>query len=213
MRILVADDHPLFRDALARLVARIEPTATVHEADSHAAVRARLAEDSDYDLMLLDLRMPGGDAGDTVKRLHQEFPRVPIIVVSASDHAWDIRQAIQSGALGFISKSVSEASLRDSLTRVLAGELPGDGNALTFTDVDTTLQPEHRPELTTRQRQVLQLMCDGESNKQIARKLELTVGTVKLHVCAILQALNVANRTQAVLKAHELGYAGSTRGK
>jgi DNA-binding NarL/FixJ family response regulator len=211
MRILVADDHPLFRDALARLVVRIEPAAVVREADSHAAVQALLAENADYDLMLLDLRMPGGDAGETVKRLHQDFPGIPIVIISAADHAWDVRRALQAGALGFISKSVSEASLRDSLARILTGELPGDRDVPAFTDV-TAIMPEHRPELTTRQREVLQLMCDGESNKQIARKLELKVGTVKLHVCAILQALNVANRTQAVLKAHALGYAGSARG-
>jgi DNA-binding NarL/FixJ family response regulator len=208
MRVLVADDHPLFRSALVNLVTRIQPAAVIHEADTFAAVLARLADGDDYDLLLLDLRMPGGDATATLQHLHRSHPRVPIVIVSASDHSWDVQHALDAGAVGFISKSVSEASLRESLTRILAGDLPAyDAAALIASgDIDhpspASLADGHS--LTARQREVLALMCAGQSNKEIARRLGVSVGTVKLHVCAVLEALDVDNRTQAVVKAQAL---------
>lgn len=208
MRVLVADDHPLFRSALVSLVTRIQPDAVIHEADNFAAVLARLADGADYDLLLLDLRMPGGDANATLQHLHRSHPRIPIVIVSASDHSWDVQHALDAGAVGFISKSVSEARLRESLTRILAGELPeNDAAALVANgEIDSTsptvLADGHG--LTARQREVLALICAGQSNKEIARQLGVSVGTVKLHVCAVLEALDVDNRTQAVVKARNL---------
>lgn len=209
MRILVADDHPLYRDAMSRLVARVFETAAVTEADSYDAVLRHLDVDRDFDLVLVDLRMPGGDSHEMLRHLHVRHPQVPIVVVSGAEHAWDARRALQAGAVGFISKSVPEPQMRASLERIVAGDSP-------FQDLPAPATPAAAGgthahgrgiELTPRQQQVLELICAGESNKRIARRLGLSVGTVKLHVCAILQALDVESRTQAVVKAHSLGYA------
>lgn len=209
MRILVADDHPLYRDAMARLIARVFDAATVIEADSYDAVLKLLAVDRDFDLLLVDLRMPGGDSYEMLRHLHQGHPQLPIVVVSAAEHAWDARRAMQAGAVGFISKSVSEEQMCASLERILAGDAPLDElpAAAPRPHPDGTRARTDNTELTPRQRQVLELICAGESNKRIARRLGLTVGTVKLHVCAILQALDVESRTQAAVKAHNIGYA------
>lgn len=204
MRVLIADDHPLFRTALVGLVTRIDPGVIVHEADSFAAVLDRLGEGQEYDLMLLDLRMPGGNAIATLQHLHRRHPQTPIVIVSASDHEWDVQHALNAGAVGFVSKSVPETRLRESLTRLLAGEVPTDAGdvvvASPAADRRAPLGLADGQVLTARQREVLTLMCAGQSNKEIARTLGVSVGTVKLHVCAILEALDVDNRTQAVLK-------------
>ncbi len=209
MRVLVADDHPLFRDALARLVARVFQTAAVTEADSYDAVLRHLDVYPDFDLVLVDLRMPGGDSHEMLRRLHVRHPQVPIVVVSGAEHAWEARRALQAGAVGYLSKSVPEPQMRASLERIVAGEAPLQEPASPAMPVAAGGTPSHVRgiELTPRQQQVLELICAGESNKLIARRLGLSVGTVKLHVCAILQALEVESRTQAVVKAHALGHA------
>ncbi len=209
MRILAADDHPLYRDAMARLIARVFDAATVIEADTYDAVLNLLAVDREFDLLLVDLRMPGGDSYEMLRHLHLDHPQLPIVVVSAAEHAWDVRRAMHAGAVGFISKSASEQQMCESLERTLRGdapleELPASGSR---PQSDRVHASGENAELTPRQRQVLELICAGESNKRIARRLGLTVGTVKLHVCAILQALDVESRTQAAVKAHNMGYA------
>lgn len=212
-RILIADDHPLYRDALLRMVQRLLGDATVHEADSYGGVLARLAADANYDLLLLDLHMPGADAYEALQHLHNRHPGVPIVIVSASDSAWDVRRVLQAGAVGYLSKAVSPDGMQASLLRVLRGELPLNGD--TAFNMTATPHPPIEADplgLTPRQRQVFALICAGEPNKLIARKLGVTAGTVKLHVGAILQALQVENRTQAVIKARALGYAALAEG-
>ncbi|NDF70994.1 MAG: DNA-binding response regulator [Betaproteobacteria bacterium] len=194
MRILVADDHPLYRDAISRLLLELDPDAEVASAESLEAVRAALASDSPTDLLLIDLRMPGSEGFPSIAALHRDHPGVPIFVVSGSDSPLDPTRARSAGALGFLSKSATPETMRLTLAALLDGSWE-----------PLALQTEPSIRLTPRQLDVLQGMAAGQPNKRIALNLGLVEGTVKLHVAAVLDALGAANRTQAVIRAQELG--------
>ena len=194
MRILVADDHPLYRDAISRLLLELDPDAEVASAESLEAVRAALASDSPADLLLIDLRMPGSEGFPSIAALHRDHPGVPIFVVSGSDSPLDPTRARSAGALGFLSKSATPETMRLTLAALLDGSWE-----------PLALQTEPSIRLTPRQLDVLQGMAAGQPNKRIALNLGLVEGTVKLHVAAVLDALGAANRTQAVIRAQELG--------
>ena len=194
MRILVADDHPLYRDAISRLLLELDPDAEVASAESLEAVRAALASDSPADLLLIDLRMPGSEGFPSIAALHRDHPGVPIFVVSGSDNPLDPTRARSAGTLGFLSKSATPETMRLTLAALLDGSWE-----------PLALQTEPSIHLTPRQLDVLQGMAAGQPNKRIALNLGLVEGTVKLHVAAVLDALGAANRTQAVIRAQELG--------
>lgn len=194
MRILVADDHPLYRDAISRLLLELDPDAEVASAESLEAVRAALASDSPTDLLLIDLRMPGSEGFPSIAALHRDHPGVPIFVVSGSDSPLDPTRARSAGTLGFLSKSATPETMRLTLAALLDGSWE-----------PLALQTEPSIRLTPRQLDVLQGMAAGQPNKRIALNLGLVEGTVKLHVAAVLDALGAANRTQAVIRAQELG--------
>ncbi|NBU12811.1 MAG: DNA-binding response regulator [Betaproteobacteria bacterium] len=194
MRILVADDHPLYRDAISRLLLELDPDAEVASAESLEAVRAALASDSPADLLLIDLRMPGSEGFPSIAALHRDHPGVPIFVVSGSDSPLDPTRARSAGTLGFLSKSATPETMRLTLAALLDGSWE-----------PLALQTEPSIHLTPRQLDVLQGMAAGQPNKRIALNLGLVEGTVKLHVAAVLDALGAANRTQAVIRAQELG--------
>lgn len=206
MRILIADDHALFRDALARLVRTLEPGAAVEEAATLAEAEARLAEEPACDLLLLDLGMPGSGPGvapaeeaqHPVERLHRAHPGVPIVVVTGSEQPGEGRRARGHGAVACLRKSLAPAAMQAALQRLLAGE-----------EIEAEAEPPApgMPRLTPRQHEVLRALVQGASNKQIAQQLQLREGTVKLHVAAILQALGAANRTEAASRARALGWA------
>jgi len=205
MRIIVADDHPLFRDALVRLVQQLAPAAQVCEAATAAEVAAALAREPEADLLLLDLRMPGANGAASVAQWRGLHPGVPIVVVSGSESPHDARQVLAAGAHGWLRKSTPHASL----AALLAGLLDGSG-----LDHPALTASAHPPPdavapagLTPRQAEVLALLGTGASNKRIARSLGLTEGTVKLHVAAVLQALAASNRTEAAARARERGLA------
>lgn len=204
MRILIADDHALFRDALARLVRTLQPTARVDEAGSLAEAEARLGEEPACELLLLDLRMPdeaeggGPPAAQPVARLHRAHPGVPIVVVTGSELPDEARRARAQGAVACLRKSLAPAAMQAALQRLLAGE---------ELDAEPGGPPDPgAPRLTPRQHEVLQALVRGASNKQIAQQLQLSEGTVKLHVAAILLALGASNRTEAAARAHALGW-------
>ena len=197
MRILIADDHALFRDALARLVRSLVAEARVEEAGSLDEIRACLAADPDCELLLLDLRMPGCFDSDPVETLHRAHPAVPIVVISGSEQAGEAARARARGAVGFLRKSLAPDAMQQALQRLLAGE-----------EIEAAPEPAGlRPHLTPRQQEVLQDLVLGASNKQIAQRLGLSEGTVKLHVAAILLALEAGNRTEAAARARALGWA------
>jgi hypothetical protein len=194
MRILVADDHPLYRDAISRLLLELDPDAEVASAESLEAVRAALASDSPADLLLIDLRMPGSEGFPSIAALHRDHPGVPIFVVSGSDSPLNPTRARSAGTLGFLSKSATPETMRLTLAALLDGSWE-----------PLALQTEPSIYLTPRQLDVLQGMAAGHPNKRIALNLGIADGTVKLHVAAVLDALGAANRTQAVIRAQEFG--------
>jgi len=204
--ILIADDHPLFRDALAQMVSEGFPEYRIIEADSHASAVSAV-ETADPDLVLLDLNMPGMGGFAGLLSLRDHAPATPIAVISADETVSVVRQALTCGASGFIPKSMPKACIVDAVRAILDGD--------TFVPFDLR---ESRPRavaddpefaggyatLTPQQRKVLELMIDGKSNKVIAFNLSVTERTVKAHVSAILRKLGVSSRTQAVLSAAKM---------
>lgn len=207
LRILLADDHALFRAGLRHLLKDFGDPLQVEEAHDYDATVNRLSEVDDLDLVLLDLNMPGMTGISAVEDLCALAPDVPIIVISVRETAADVRKAIDAGAMGYIPKSSTPEVMMSALQLVLSGgiylppnllhELPaggiaknGDGGA-----------DDQLARLTPRQRDVMRLLAQGQSNKQIADVLGLAPGTVKIHISRILRAFKVQNRTQAVIAA------------
>ena len=250
MKVLLVDDHPLVLSALQQVIQRVGNDTTVVGVDSAAAARATLRDDSDFDLVLLDLALGDADGFDVLVEFRAAYPAVPVVVVSASDRASDVIRAIDSGAMGFVPKRSSHGELHEALRMVMTGSMyvppsmlgldfsravhvgdtaPGvmqvneDSGGLSMVASSAPLGPTARPEphqkvptledvgLTPRQGEVLSLLLQGLPNKLIARQLNLSVETVKDHVAAVLRALGVSSRTQAVLAVSQMtqGQGGS----
>ena len=204
--ILVADDHPLFREALKGAVARLLPSARLVESDSADALFASAEAWPDADLLLMDLNMPGAHGFSALVHLRGIQPQLPIIVVSAREEASVVQRALDHGAAGFIPKSSSPATIREAISVVLEGgqwsPLPAghaDGLAPEEADVASRIR-----ELTPQQFRVLGMLGSGLLNKQIAHALGVSEATVKAHMTAIMRKLGANNRTQAVLMAGRL---------
>jgi DNA-binding NarL/FixJ family response regulator len=204
MKILIADDHPMVRDALARTVRLVEPTALVVEAADYAGAEAALREHAPV-LALLDLHMPGMDGVEGLRRLHLRYAQVPLVVASGDDDPGVIRSTFAAGAVGFLPKSESPEVLQQAIRLVRGGGTYMPSQALADLRHGA---PTPRPDasgLTPRQLDVLRSLMRGQPNKLIARELGLTEGTVKIHIAAILRALQARNRTEAVVMARRLG--------
>lgn len=204
--ILVADDHPLFREALKGAVSRLLPGANLVESDSADALFASAEAHPDADLVLLDLNMPGAHGFSALVHLRAVQPQLPVIVVSAREEARVVRRALDHGAAGFIPKSSDPGTIRDAIAAVLDGGqwVPpqaehAEGLAPEEAQVAARLQ-----ELTPQQFRVLGMLGSGLLNKQIAHALGVSEATVKAHMTAILRKLGASNRTQAVLMAGRL---------
>ena len=204
LQVLIADDHGLFRAGLIHLIEELAERVTVVEANSLDEAIARIDPLATPDLMLVDLMMPGmGEGAAGIRRLRQIAPDTPLVVLSAKNQAGDVRQAIEAGALGFIPKSSSPDIMLHGLRLVLSGgiylpaEVMGSPAAAS---AERPAGPDGR-QLTARQREILTLLSEGCSNKEIARRLGVAAGTVKVHVSQILRALGVENRTQAAAAA------------
>jgi len=214
MRILLVDDHTLFREALLHVLKQFDSAAVVIEA-STAREAIRLATHyHDLDLILLDLALPGLSGLSVLPELHELRPTVPLAILSASEEPAAIQQALETGAMGYIPKSSSSHEMIMALRLVLAGEVyipPGLLAALetlgeTSAPAAAAVTREGNLDgLTPRQVEVLRLMAQGLSNKGICKRLNLAEGTVKLHVTAVMRALNTDNRTQAVIEATRRG--------
>ena len=207
MRVLIADDHPLVRDALARTVRELDAHADVQQAGDFEAL-LRLALAAPADLALLDLNMPGMNGIAGLHRLRELLPTLPVVVASGQDDAATIRAVLAAGAAGFIPKSERTEVLLHALRLVLAGGVyvPPRGLEESAVVAPTGLSKQvAAAALTPRQRDVLRALSRGQPNKLIARELGLTEGTVKIHIAAILRALQARNRTEAVVRARELG--------
>jgi DNA-binding NarL/FixJ family response regulator len=205
VKILVCDDHPVFReglrDALADLSAEI-----VEAADCAGALR-RLEADPDIELVLLDLAMPGADGWTAFKALRSRHPTVPVVIVSASDAPADVRRALDQGASGFVPKSATLEVLRSALRLVLAGGVyvPMAALAAPAAPPAAARRAARVEQLTARQVEVLILLSRGLTNREIAGALGIAEGTVKTHVRTLFEVLDVSNRTEAALVMRELG--------
>jgi DNA-binding NarL/FixJ family response regulator len=204
--LIIADDHPLFRDALRQAVAGVVTSARIDEAGSFEELTALLEEDSDVDLVLLDLTMPGISGFSGLIYLRAQYPAIPVVIVSASDDGGTIRQSLDFGASGFIPKRFGVDTLRDAITKVLRGDIwvPADTDLSSATDPELARLRERLVTLTPQQVRVLMMLSEGLLNKQIAYELGVSEATIKAHVSAILQKLGVESRTQAVIAASKI---------
>lgn len=222
VNVLIVDDHPLIREGLANVLRELDSELHVLEAESGEEAMTILRQPAQLTLMLLDLMLPGASGMSLLRQVRAERPDVPVVVLSASDGPHTVRQAIDCGAMGFISKRSATPILVSALRLVLAGAVyippqalaaedtaeaapaapppmrasaPAGGRSMTMADLG----------LTGRQSDVLTLLVQGKPNKMICRELGLAEGTVKTHIAAILRALNVSSRTQAVFVLSKLG--------
>jgi DNA-binding NarL/FixJ family response regulator len=209
MKILIADDHALFREGLHQVLSQLGEPLTIVEAGDFPQALTAAERETDIEVVLLDLAMPGMEWNDGLQRLKELLPEsVPIVILSASDDRRHVLEAINMGAAGFIPKTSSSRVMLSALKLVLSGGvyLPPALLQQGAHGFDGPMPSEGSVSfLTPRQREVLALLGEGQSNKEIARVLTLAEGTVKLHVTAILKALGVNNRTRAVVAASQLG--------
>lgn len=205
-RIVIADDHPLFREALRQSLKDVLPRLTVEEAGSLDAVIGLLDDNGSCDLVLLDLKMPGVQGFSGLVFLRAQYPAIPVVVVSGSEEPQVIRRAMDLGASGFIPKSTPAAAMRTAVKAVLDGEewVPEGLAAAASDDADADRLAQRLATLTPQQVRVLMMLREGLLNKQIAYQLSVSEATVKAHVSAILQKLDVESRTQAVIAASRI---------
>lgn len=216
MKILVIDDHPLIREAVRNVLGRLgESIVALEAADCDSALRI-VDEHPDLDLILLDLGLPGTSGMDALGMLRERHPAVPVVVLSANDDRDTVVEALDRGAMGFIPKSSSNEVMLSALRLVLSGGvyLPSKTfisdrasaqSAMPATAAGTFPMSVADLGITERQLQVLALIVQGKPNKLICRELGLAESTVKIHVTAILKALKVTNRTQAVIAVGRMG--------
>ena len=205
-RLVIADDHPLFRGALREAVSGVFERAEVSEAGSFDEVSKLLDKGGEVDLILLDLTMPGVRGFSGLMYLRAQYPSVPIVVVSANDDPAVIRRCIDFGASGFIPKTLGIEAMRSAIVRVLKGGVwtPPDVDLTAGSDADAAALMARLATLTPQQVRVLMMLSEGLLNKQIAYELDVSEATVKAHVSAILQKLGVESRTQAVIAASKI---------
>jgi DNA-binding NarL/FixJ family response regulator len=208
MKLLVIDDHPVFRDGLAALLRQAAEETVVLQAPECATALAIADAHPDLDAVFVDLMMPGMTGDIAVREFGKRRPELPVIVLSSSENPSDVRRALNAGALGYIPKSANPQTLLSALKLVLTGNIyvpPLLARAAQpASDVHSnngTSQPLEQ--LTERQLDVLKQLCTGLSNKEISTRLGIAEKTVKAHVAAIFKTLNVVNRTQAANAVHE----------
>lgn len=206
-RLIIADDHPLFRGALREAVSGLLAGAEIAEAGTFEEAAALLDRGGEIDLALLDLAMPGVRGFSGLMYLRAQYPSVPVVVVvSASDDPAVIRRCMDFGASGFIPKTLDVESMRAAISRVLEGGVwtPPDVDLESRADAESADLMARLATLTPQQVRVLMMLSEGLLNKQIAYSLNVSEATVKAHVSAILQKLGVESRTQAVIAAAKI---------
>jgi DNA-binding NarL/FixJ family response regulator len=206
MKILVIDDHPLIQEALRHVLTELDAALDLVQAEDASDAHAALAAAPDTELIVLDLTLPRSDGFELLSELRRDWPGIPLLVLSATHDRATVERALDLGAMGFIPKTANTRVLIDALRLVLSGgvfvppDCPGTGSGRP--------RAAARAEdlgLTLRQSDVLRLLVQGKPNKLICRDLSLSEGTVKVHVSAILRALNVHTRTQVVIELARRG--------
>jgi DNA-binding NarL/FixJ family response regulator len=215
VKILAVDDHPLIRDALRQVLKVLDPELNLISAATAQETMQAAQTHDDLNLVLLDLSLPDANGFEVLQRLREQHPGLPVVVLSATDDAASVMRALDDGAMGYIPKTSSNEVLLGALRLVLGGGVYLPAEVLRqSTASHPHPTPPGAPEkeltcrdlgLTDRQAEVLALVVQGKPNKLICRSLNLAEGTVKIHISAILRALNVTNRTQAVVAVSKLG--------
>ncbi|HUH58235.1 MAG TPA: response regulator transcription factor [Pseudomonadales bacterium] len=208
-KIIIADDHPLFRTAMQQAVRQLLPDVQIEQAESLPELQRVVEQHSDADLVLLDLHMPGAHGFSGLVFLRSHFPEIPVVVVSASEDVAIMCQAIDHEASGYIPKSSSLDAIAEAIAMVLAGDvyLPEEARRYQHQPNQQAIDLAHRlASLTPQQFRVLSMMTEGMLNKQIAYDLDVSEATVKAHVTAIFRKLGVRTRTQAVIAVQSLSF-------
>jgi len=206
-KIIIADDHPLFRSALQQAVRQLIPGVTICQAETLPEVQEVAESNSDADLVLLDLNMPGAHGYSGLVFLRSHFPEIPVVVVSACEDPAVMCQAIDHEAAGYIAKSSSLEEISAAVEQVLNGDIYLPKKALQHQHAPDTVAMDlagKLASLTPQQFRVLTMMSEGMLNKQIAYDLEVSEATIKAHVTAIFRKLGVRTRTQAVIAVQSL---------
>ncbi len=217
MKILLADDHALFRDGMRYVLQRLAEVVEIVEAANFQDALRLVEQHSDLDLALMDLRMPGSEGSKSIGYFHQCYPAIPVVVVSGEGTSENMEKAMNYGAMGFVCKSSNAQMMLAALNLVLSGGvyIPPEilrYHAIEGAPVDKRSLHTNEHGLTPRQMEVLQYLCAGMSNKEIASSIQLAEGTVKIHVAAIYQTLKVSSRLDAVRAAEHLGLVGVLHG-
>jgi len=216
VKILAVDDHALIRAGLCTILEGAESVLIFVEAGNGEIAKQRLAEHPDIELVLLDLHLPDCDGFELLADFQKEYPALPVVVLSADVDAETVTHAIDAGASGFVPKTSVNELLVSALRLVLAGGVYVPREALRHQENSPAAHKPNSPRgietlgLTDRQLDVLARLLEGKSNKQICRELDLAEATVKVHVRAILRALNANSRTEAVVAASKLGFTAET---
>jgi DNA-binding NarL/FixJ family response regulator len=213
MKILLADDHTLFREAMLHPLRQLEADAEIFQAGTATQALTIAQAHTDLDLVLLDLNMPGMDGLTAVMTFRDRFPDLPLVVLSANEEHDNIQAVLDAGAMGFVPKSSSTQVMLGALRLVLSGGpyIPPMLLQRAQYSIEPTAKAPARTiptaaamdDLTPRQFEVLEALAEGLSNKLIGRKLDLSEGTVKVHLAAIFRALDAKNRTDVVIKAQD----------
>jgi DNA-binding NarL/FixJ family response regulator len=213
-RLVIADDHPLFRGALREAVVGLLARVEIAEAGTFETMAELLERGGEVDLILLDLTMPGVRGFSGLMYMRAQYPSVPVVVVSANDDPSVIRRCMEFGASGFIPKTLGVEAMRAAIRDVLDGGLwtPPDVDLSSGSDAETSELMARMATLTPQQVRVLMMLSEGLLNKQIAFQLGVSEATVKAHVSAILQKLGVESRTQAVIAAAKIESGQSPQG-
>lgn len=205
MRVLIIDDHPLYRDGLKALLAGLDPGLWAIGAGSVAEAAALCAGAEPLDLVLLDMNLPGANRLAALAEVRALFETASVVVVSAEVDPQLMMQVVDAGASGYIPKTTDADITMQALRLVLAHGVYLPPEALRLSSSNRNLTPK----LSDKQRAVLKRLLQGKANKVIARELDIAEGTVKAHLWAVYQALGVASRSQAMCRAHELGLFGA----
>ncbi|MDP2143392.1 MAG: response regulator transcription factor [Gallionella sp.] len=221
MRLLLVDDHALFREGMRLVLQQLPEVTEILEAGSFSEALKVAEANPDLDLALLDLNMPGSDGAISIRYFNQHYPHIPVMVVSGEEGRTIMEKVMASGALGFVCKNSSAPVMLSALNLVLSGGVyvppqllrPSDDGSRQDADrLDKRSTRTNEFGLTARQMEVLQCIAEGLSNKEIADRLNLAEGTVKIHVAATYQTLRVNNRMEAVRLAEQLGMIGASNG-